>query len=210
MMPKVIRKKAAATNKYHPYIDLTSSSDEEDPVEMLDVRIFQGSVEFPRHLHAEDKVRAKNGYVWLARDRDCQCNTSHCSYLRVVPTRGNRIMCGRSGPLGNFCSNRCTYSTVSAEVIGENAKERWKEYQDDPDLAIKANSQVQYRMMLTPKKRHVIDAVFFGDIMYKGLDKKEKNYQFFTKLSKQEQLCAHDKFLLIWINGRIHGCLSSR
>ena len=99
----------------------------------VDVRIFQEPRNYRRYLRPKDEVRAKNGYVWMARDQDIPYNTSCCSYLCVVPTHGNCLMCGRSGPLGNLCLNRCSFSTVSAESIGENAKKRSNEYREDPD-----------------------------------------------------------------------------
>ena len=119
-------------------------------------------------------------------------------------------MCGRSGSLGNLCSNRCTYSTVSAMLIGENAKERSKEYKDSPDLAIKANRWVQFQMMMTLKNAHVIDAVYFADMMYKDVGTEEKNFRWFSKLSMEKQIVSMTKFSLVWISGRILGCLHFR
>ena len=40
--------------------------------------------------------------------------------------------------------------------------------------------------MTAPKNAHVIDAVYFADMMYKGVDTDEKNFKWFSKLSKEE------------------------
>ena len=50
-------------------------------------------------------------------------------------------------------------------------------------------------MKMMPKNAHVIDAVYFPDMMYKGVDTEEKNFRWFSKLSMEKQNHKHDKIL---------------
>ena len=85
----------------NPYIDLVDTDDDEEDDNQPDVRIFQAPPGYPFYLQAKDKVKARNGYVFTQFDKERKKNISNCSYERPLPTRGNCVMCGRSGPLGN-------------------------------------------------------------------------------------------------------------
>ena len=98
-------------------------------------------------------------------------NREKCSYVSPVPTHGNCVMCGRSGALGWECSNRCRYDKMTSCVIRRNARNRHDDYRDDPDLDIRRNARSKHRIMLTPDRENMIDAEFFAEMMYKGVDK---------------------------------------
>ena len=178
-----------------PYIDLASSADEEDDDNQPDSRIFPHEAGYPPYLLPRDEVRAHNRFVWLPSDKTRRSNREKCTYLWPLPTRGNCVMCGRSGALGRFCSNGCRYNAVSVEdVMGLNTtRERSDRYDDDGDLCIKSGERVHYRMILTPKHSHVIDAVYFAEAMYKGVDEEEDNYEAWMNKSERFRKRKHDK-----------------
>ena len=71
-------------------------------------------------------------------------------------------MCGRSGALGQHCSNGCVYDCVSVDNIKEldTVPEQSDVFEEDADLHIQPGAPVQYRMISTPKHNNVIDAVY--------------------------------------------------
>ena len=79
-------------------------------------------------------------------------------------------ICRKSGPFGNICSNKCTYSTVSAIRINKNAEEQSTEYKNHPDLDIYAGRKVRYRIMMTQQNGHMIDSVLWSEIVNEGVD----------------------------------------
>ena len=109
--------------------------------------------------------------------------------------RGNCVMCGRSGPLGHFCSNICRYNNMSVTVIRRNAEQRQVYYQKDPDLQIKRGHRCRYRIMLTPEKENMIDAAMFAELMYKGVDSDQRNYKSFMEKTPKFQAMRHDRIL---------------
>ena len=141
----------------NPYIDLVDSSEDEDD-NQPDVRVFQAPSGYPKYLRARDEIRAKNGYVFTQYDKDRHRNKIRCSYERPIPTRGNCAMCGRSGPLGEDCSNGCKYESWAVEEHNAMTAEE-RQYRDDPDLNIRVGTPCAYRILLSPKKGNMIDAV---------------------------------------------------
>ena len=113
----------------------TQYSSEEN--EYTDMRIYQfdemTNNRYPRFLRKSDEVKAENGFVWCRCDTDNRDNFKKCSYPSPVPTRGNCVMCGRSGALGWECSNRCIYDKMTRSSIRRQAREREILSKDDPD-----------------------------------------------------------------------------
>ena len=182
------------TDSPPPYINLVLSDDDNGD-NQPDACIHPHGQDYPRILRAQDEVRAKNGYVWLATDRSRESNALKCTYDRPVPSRGNCVMCGRSGPLGQFCSNGCKYDCVSTDNIRgmDSPPERSAEYDSDGDLHIQPSERVQYRMIKTPKNNNVIDAVYFAELMYKGVDKEEETFSAWDKKTERFKRRKHDK-----------------
>ena len=173
------------------------SSDEDDENEdFSDMRIFQfdeqATKRYPRFLRKSDEVKAENGFVWRRQDLNSEDNKLKCSYSRPVPTRGNCVMCGRSGALGWECSNRCRYDKMTARVIKDQAKDQVTQYQDNPDLEIQKNARSKYRIMMTPEQENIIDAEFFAELMYKGVDNDQKNWNFYNRASSSFKKKKHD------------------
>ena len=48
-------------------------------------------------------------------------------------------------------------------------------------------------MIKTPKNNNVIDAVFFAELMYKGVDPEEENYPAWSRKSERFRKRKHDK-----------------
>ena len=48
-------------------------------------------------------------------------------------------------------------------------------------------------MSLTPKHSHVIDVVYFAELMYKGVDEEEENYEAWMNKSEKFRKRKHDK-----------------
>ena len=194
-MTSIKRKRANnATDSPPPYIDLVSS-DDKGVNNQPDACIHPHGLDYPSTLRPQDEVRAQNGYVWLPEDRSRDTNWAKCTYLRPVPTRGNCVICGRSGPLGGFCSNGCKYDEVSNENVQglDCLKERATTYQEDGDLNIKPNERSQYRMILTPRHNNVIDAVHFAELMYKGVNREADHYEAWLRRTEKFRLKKHDK-----------------
>ena len=181
----------------NPYAQDSSDEDDEDR-EFTDTRIFQFeetiSDRYPMFLRRSDEIKAANGFVWRRQDLNSEDNMMKCSYSRPVPTRGNCVMCGRSGALGWECSNRCRYDKMTSCVIRRNARNRHDDYRDDPDLDIRRNARSRYRIMLTPEKENIIDAEFFAEMMYKGVDDDQKNWKFY-RASSSFKARKHDNVL---------------
>ena len=108
-------------------------------------------------------------------------------------------MCGRSGPLGQHCSNGCVYDCVLVDNIKEldTVPERSDVFEEDADLHIQPGAPVQYRMISTPKHNNVIDAVYFAELMCNGVDKEEDHYDEWIQRSNRFRMRKHDK---IWAN----------
>ena len=81
-----------------------SSGEDDENEDFTDMKIFQFNERlnnrYPRFLRKSDEVKTENGFVWCRQDRDREDNKMKCSYPSPVPTRGNCVMCGRSGALG--------------------------------------------------------------------------------------------------------------
>ena len=178
-----------------PYIDLTSSTDEDDDDNQPDSCIFPHERGYPKFLLPRDEVRAHNRFVWLPSDKKRKSNREKCTYLWPLPTRGNCVMCGRSGKLGGLCTNGCRYDAVSVDNIMElnTVPERSDKFVDDADLHIKQGERVHYWMILTPKHGYVIDAVYFAELMYKGVDEEEDHYEEWIQRSEKFRKRMHDK-----------------
>ena len=82
-------------------------------------------------------------YVFTQFDKERKKNITNCSYERPLPTRGNCVLCGRSGPLGKSCTNGCTYERWASESLNWAAQER--EYKNDTDLAVQEGEPTTYR-----------------------------------------------------------------
>ena len=184
-------KRTATAITQNPYIDLVDSDDDDEDDNQPDARIFPAPPGYPYYLRARDEVKAKNGYIFTMADKNRKKNIENCSYERPLPTRGNCCMCGRSGPLGEFCSNGCKYESWASENLNLAAKER--KYKNDPDLAIQAGDRTNYRIFLTPKKGNMIDAVYWAEMMYQGVHEEQENYGEFLRKSKEERDRKHDK-----------------
>ena len=184
-------KRTATAITQNPYINLVNSDDDEDDDNQPDARIFQAPPGYPYYLKARDKVKAKNGYIFTMADKNRKKNIENCSYERPLPSRGNCCMCGRSGPLGETCTNGCKYESWASENLNLAAKER--QYKNDPDLAIQAGDPTNYRIFLTPKKGNMIDAVYWAEMMYQGVHEEQENYREFSQKPKEEREKKHDK-----------------
>ena len=184
-------KTTATAITQNPYIDLVSSDDDKDDDNQPDVRIFQAPPGYPLYLQAKDEVKARNGYIFTKFDNERKKNITNCSYERPLPTRGNFVMCGRSGPLGESCTNGCTYERWASDNLNWAAQER--KYKNDPDLAIQAGDPTNYRIFLTPKKGNMIDAVYWAEMMYQGVHEEQENYGEFLRKSKEERDRKHDR-----------------
>jgi len=195
-MAALKRKAQEDTVSPPPYIDLALSSDEEDEDDNQPGSwIFPHDQNYPTFLLPRDEVRPRNGFVWLPSDRTRRRNIEKCTYIRPLPSRGNCVMCGRSGPLGQHCSNGCVYDRVSVDNIKEldTVPERSDVFEEDADLHIQMGAPVQYRLISTPKHNNVIDAVYFAELMYNGVDKEEDHYDEWIKRSNRFRMRKHDK-----------------
>ena len=183
----------------NPYAQESSDEDDDVRQDLIDTRIFQfkmnTNAEYPLFIRGCDEVKAKNGFIWCRSDTERAKNIEKCSYVRPVPTRGNCVMCGRSGALGRECSNRCRYDQMTRTVIRRNARNRHVNFRDDPDLNIRRHQASRYRMMLTPERENIIDAVFFAEMMYKGVDDDQRNWDFFRRMSPAFKTKKHDNVL---------------
>ena len=92
-------------------------------------------------------------------------------------------MCGRSGPLGESCTNGCTYERWASDSLNWAAQER--KYRNDPDLAVKEGEPTTYRIFLAPKQGNMIDAVYWAEMMYQGVHEEQDNYEEFSKKPKE-------------------------
>ena len=176
----------------------TQGSSEEGDENITDTRIYQfeenTSERYPRFLRRSDEVKAENGFIWCRCDANREENFLKCSYSVPVPTRGNCVMCGRSGALGLECSNRCVYDKMTRRVIRSQARARDQHdnYRDDPDLDIRRNARSKYRIMMTPEKENMIDAEFFAELMYKGVDDDQRNWNYFDRKPSSFKKKRHD------------------
>ena len=59
----------------NPYFDLVDSEDE-DPNNQPDARVFPAPSGYPRYLRARDEIRAKNGYVFTQCDKERKKTTN--------------------------------------------------------------------------------------------------------------------------------------
>ena len=185
------KRKATAITQ-NPYIDLVNSDNDDDEDDnQPDVRVFPAPSGYPRFLRASDEIRAKNGYIFTKTDKDRKRNKERCQYERPIPSRGNCAMCGRSGPLGERCSNKCTYERWASESLVWAAQER--QYKDDPDLDLKEGCPTTYRILLTPEKGNMIDAVYWAEMMYQGVHEEQDNYQEFMRKPKEFRQRRHDR-----------------
>ena len=125
------RKRKATAIDQNPYIDLVDSDNDNDVDNQPDVRVFPAPPGYPMYLQPRDEICARNWYVFTKHDKERQRNIDRCSYDRPIPSRGNCVMCGRSGALGEQCTNGCTYERWASESLVWAAQER--KYKDDPD-----------------------------------------------------------------------------
>ena len=127
-------KRTATAITQNPYIDLVDTDDDKEDDNQPDVRIFQAPPGYPFYLQPKDEVKARNGYIFTKFDKERKKNITNCSYERPLPSRGNCVMCGRSGPLGECCTNGCTYERWASDSLNWAAQER--KYKNDPNLAV--------------------------------------------------------------------------
>ena len=142
-----------------------------------------------------DEVKARN---------ERKKNIENCSYERPLPSRGNCVMCGRSGPLGECCTNGCTYERWASESLNWAAQKR--KYKNDPNLDIKEGHPTTYRIFLTPKMGNMIDAVYWAEMMYQGVHEEQENYQEFSASPRKRRKGDTIGLGLIKRSGRILGC----
>ena len=81
---------------------------------------------------------------------------------------------------------------MTSRAIKDQAKDRHINYMDDPDLQIQKNARSKYRIMMTPEKENIIDAEFFAELMYKGVDNDQKNWNFFSRAPSSFKKRRHD------------------
>ena len=60
-------------------------------------------------------------------------------------------------------------------------------------MHIKAGDPTPYRILLTPEKANMIDAVYWAEMMYQGVPPQQDNYKKFMRKSKEERERRHDK-----------------
>ena len=190
----MVKTKKVLALTQQPYWSETSDDDEDQDLEYPDTRIFQGTGNL-QYLLASQEVKAKNGFVWCAIDKIRQKNIEKCSYIRPIPTRGNCVQCGRSGPLGMTCSNQCVYDKMSVDALLEQMHTRSVHYQNDPDINLKRGDRCRYRIMMTPQNEHMIDARMFAELMYKGVNTDQPNYTHFIRQKQDFQRKKHDRVL---------------
>ena len=178
-------KRTATAITQNPYIDLVDSDDDEEDDNQPDARIFQAPPGYPFYLQAKDEVKARNGYIFTKFDKERKKNIANCSYERPLPSRGNCVMSGRSGPLGEPCTNGCKYERWASDSLNWAAQER--KYKNDPDLAVQEGEPTTYRIFLTPKKGNMIDAVYWAEMMYQGVHEEQENYREFSQKPKEER-----------------------
>ena len=97
----------------------------------------------------------------------------------------------KESSFGECCTNGCTYERWASDSLNWAAQER--KYKNDPGLAVKEGPPTTYRIFLTPKKGNMIDAVYWAEMMYQGVYEEQKNYEEFSKKSKEERERKHDK-----------------
>ena len=185
-------KRKATGPTQNPYIDLVDSDDDDDNDNQPDARVFSAPSGYPTYLRARDEIRAKNGYVFTQYDKERNRNKQRCNYERPIPSRGNCVMCGRSGPLGEDCSNGCKYESWAVRDHNAITAEE-RQYRDDPDLNIRVGTPCAYRILLSPKKGNMIDAVYWAEIMYQGVHEDQSNYREFKRKPKVDQEKKHDR-----------------
>ena len=141
-------KRTATAITQNPYIDLVDSNDDEEDDNQPDARIFQAPPGYPYYLQPKDEVKARNGYIFTKFDKERKRNIANCSYEHPLPSRRNCVMCERSGPLGEPCTNGCMYERWASDSLNWAAQER--KYKNDPDLAVQEGEPTRYRIFLTP------------------------------------------------------------
>lgn len=123
-----------------------------------------------------NEIKASNGIVFSENDLMDPKNKRKCNYRNVVPTRGNCRMCGQSGPLGHECTHGCLLGVVCAPTATGCDKEDSNDKDKEQHLLTEAtddyNNNVvsKYVVMRTPNEELLIDANFFANYMYKGVD----------------------------------------
>ena len=185
------RKRKATAIDQNPYIDLVDLDDDDDVDNQPDVRVFPAPPGYPTYLRPRDEIRARNRYVFTRYDKERQRIIDRCSYDRPIPSRGKCVMCGRSGALGEQCTNGCTYERWASENLVWAAQER--KYKDDPDLSIREGTPTTYRILRTPEKGNMIDAVYWAEMMYQGVHEEQDNYQVFLRQPIEARLRRLDK-----------------
>ena len=81
---------------------------------------------------------------------------------------------------------------MTRSSIRRQAREREVFYKDDPDIDISKGARSKYRIMMTPERENMIDAEFFAELMYKGVDDDKKNWNYYKKRSTSFQDRRHD------------------
>ena len=98
-------KRGSTAIPQNPYIDLVYSEDDANNDSQPDARIFPAPPGYPTFLNPMDDIRTKNGYIFIKADKERRRNVERCTYERPLPLRGYCVMCGRSGALGEECTN---------------------------------------------------------------------------------------------------------
>ena len=95
-------------------------------------------------------------------------------------------MCGRSGLLGEQCTNGCPYKRWASNSLVWAAKER--KYKNSLDLDLREGCPTTYRILLPPKKTNMIDAVYWAEMIYQGVHEEQENYQEFQENPRRREI----------------------
>ena len=120
------------------------------------------------------EVKAQNGIVWLKNEALMIENTTKCGYSKefdrqgwAIPTRGNCMVCGGSGPVGRNCQNGCRIATNEET----RKKDRfWSFLREPTDEWTKDDGWSYYQLIKMPNDGGIIDAELFAEANYDDLD----------------------------------------
>ena len=120
------------------------------------------------------EVKAKNGIVWFRDEARLIENTVKCGYASkpdgqgwAMPTRGNCMVCGGSGPVRETCQNGCRRAT------NEETKKKdrfWSFLREPSDKWTTDNGWSCYEFIKMPNDGGIIDAEFFAEANYDDSD----------------------------------------
>ena len=120
------------------------------------------------------EVKAQNGIVWFKDEAFMMENTTKCGYSKMadrqgwaVPTRGNCMVCGGSGPVGRDCQNGCRIAT------NEDTRKTdrfWSFLREPTDKWTKDDGWSYYQLIKMPNDGGIIDAELFAEANYDDSD----------------------------------------